>query len=326
MRAASSSPHRHGHGFRHEALLYAGDDGFVDATLPFVRDAVEAGEPIMVAVAPSKIDRLSRALNGGSERVRFVDMEALGGNPARIIPAWREFVDENASAGRALRGIGEPVWPARSDEEIAECHRHESLLNVAFADAEDFWLMCPYDTEGLGSAVVGDACRTHPVVVEDGIERTSRDYSGGAAFTPFTESLGDAPASLDETPFEALTLNEVRRRVVDEARSAGLDPIRAEEFQLAVSEIAANSVRHAGGAGVLRVWSEAESVVAEVRDPGHIADPLAGRRRPEIDQVGGYGLWIANQLCDLVQIRSFVDGNVVRLRMRRPALAAVRSA
>ena len=115
----------------------------------------------------------------------------------------------------------------------------------------------------------------------------------------------------------------MRKRVVAAARDAGLDPIRGEEFQLAVSEIAANSVRHAGGMGLLRVSTEASSVVAEVRDPGRIADPLAGRQRPEIDQVGGYGLWIANQLCDLMQIRSFDDGNVVRLHMRRPAVAAI---
>ena len=181
MSAAPSSLHRHGHGFRHEALLYAGEDSFVDATLPFVRDAVDAGEPILVAVAPAKVERLSRALNGGSERVRFADMEELGTNPARIIPAWRDFVDEAAAVGRPLRGIGEPVWPGRSADEIAECHRHESLLNLAFADAEDFWLMCPYDTAGLEPDVVGDACRTHPIVVEGGIERTSRDYADAAA-------------------------------------------------------------------------------------------------------------------------------------------------
>ena len=42
-------------GFRHEALLYAGDDGFLEGTLPWIRDAVAAGEPILVVVSAARI-------------------------------------------------------------------------------------------------------------------------------------------------------------------------------------------------------------------------------------------------------------------------------
>ena len=44
-------------------------------------------------------------------------------------------------------------------------------------------------------------------------------------------------------------------------------------------------------------------------------EPLVGRERPA-GPAGGYGLWLANQLCDLVQVRSFPAGSVVRLHMR----------
>jgi anti-sigma regulatory factor (Ser/Thr protein kinase) len=37
---------------------------------------------------------------------------------------------------------------------------------------------------------------------------------------------------------------------------------------------------------------------------------------PEPGQLGGRGLWLANQLCDLVQIRCSPAGATVRLRMR----------
>ena len=30
----------------------------------------------------------------------------------------------------------------------------------------------------------------------------------------------------------------------------------------------------------------------------------------------GHGLWLANQVCDLVQVRSFPTGTVVRLHLR----------
>jgi anti-sigma regulatory factor (Ser/Thr protein kinase) len=57
-------------------------------------------------------------------------------------------------------------------------------------------------------------------------------------------------------------------------------------------------------------------MVFEVRDHGRIHDALVGRTRPAPDQLGGFGLWLAHQLCDLVQVRSSLAGNVVRLHMR----------
>ncbi len=101
------------------------------------------------------------------------------------------------------------------------------------------------------------------------------------------------------------------------AARAELPKQAAEDFALASHEIAANSVRHGGGAGSLRIWRQPESLVCEIRDSGRLADPLAGRIRP--DGVGGYGLWLAQQLSDLVQVRWADSGNVVRLHKRRSA-------
>ena len=56
-------------------------------------------------------------------------------------------------------------------------------------------------------------------------------------------------------------------------------------------------------------------LVCSVRDRGRIEDPLVGRERPRAEQASGRGLWIANQLCDLVQIRSGELGTEVRMRM-----------
>jgi anti-sigma regulatory factor (Ser/Thr protein kinase) len=85
---------------------------------------------------------------------------------------------------------------------------------------------------------------------------------------------------------------------------------------LVVHELATNSVRHAGGAGALRFWEEPGGLYCEVRDRGRISDPLAGRFRPQGD-VSGYGLWLVNQLADLVQMRSSAAGTVVRARVAR---------
>ena len=81
--------------FAHEALLYAGEDEFVDATASFVREGMEAGEPMLVVVGAEKIARLREALDGHGDGVLFADMADLGSNPARIIPAWQAFVGEH---------------------------------------------------------------------------------------------------------------------------------------------------------------------------------------------------------------------------------------
>jgi hypothetical protein len=46
---------------------------------------------------------------------------------------------------------------------------------------------------------------------------------------------------------------------------------------------------------------------------GRIADPLAGRATPTLQQTGGRGMWLVNQLCELVQVRSTDHGVTVRV-------------
>lgn len=314
----SNPEQRHEHSFRHEAFLYAGQDGFLDGAVKFLRDGVEEHAATLVVVSAAKIELLRDALDGDAEAVHFADMAEIGTNPARIIPAWREFVDEHAAAGRLLRGIGEPIWAERSASELVECQRHESLLNLAFADTPDFRLLCPYDVDALDDAVIEEAQRSHPHLVDSGGERpsvTCRTLEEVAL--PFAEPLPDAPAETPELAFEADSMDALRMLVARRAADAGIHPARARDLILAVNEVATNSVRHGGGDGVLRIWEEPEVLVCEVRDRGRIERPLAGRERPARDQIGGYGLWLANQLCELVQLRTFPKGSVARLHMRR---------
>jgi anti-sigma regulatory factor (Ser/Thr protein kinase) len=119
--------------------------------------------------------------------------------------------------------------------------------------------------------------------------------------------------------FDRDMLDDVRRLAGEQADAAGLAPERAADLVLAVNEAAANSIRHAGGRGVLRVWQEGGTLISEIKDPGHVDDPLVGRHRPEIGQYGGWGVYIAHQVCDLVQLRTGADGTVVRLHMRLAA-------
>lgn len=303
-------------GFQHRALVYEGADEYLTGTVPFVRAALAAEEPILVAVRPVQARWIEDALGGEARKVRFLPMEEVGRNPALIIPLWRDFVDEHG--GGPLRGIGEPIWAERGPAALEECHRHEALLNVAFADDPDFLLLCPYDAASLPSHVLERIAVSHCHV---GREESS-DFD--PAVNCFAGKL-PLPASPPETfAFGIAELAEVRRRVTVVAERAGMGPRGIADLVTAAAELAANSVMHGGGSGTLRIWREGGSVLVEVEDRGRIEDPLVGRRRPDITQEGGRGLWLANQLCDLVQIRSDESRTVVRLHLLAPERASSR--
>ena len=305
--------------FRHEALFYSGVSDLVPRLADFLREGIRAGEPALVVLSPSKIELVRAQLAGADEElVTYADMSVLGRNPARIIPAWRMFVDEHP--GRS-RGVGEPIWASRTADELAECARHEALLNLALADS-DLWLACPYDRRSLSPELLDEASSTHPLVWEEEWHVEADRYLGldGVA-RPFDRTLPEPAGVVSEMAFGPRDVARVRAFVEAAAAAAGLGPQRTRDLILAASEVATNSVLHGGGRGTVRTWRHGESVACEVSDGGRFDRPLAGRQRPTATQTSGFGLWLANQLCDLVQIRSIGAGTVVRLLMslRDPA-------
>jgi len=302
-------------GYLHEAFLWSGKEEFLAGTVPFVQEAVAQGQPVLVAVIRPRIEWLRRELGGSPEGVAFVDMAELGRNPARIIPAWRAFIDDNGGGSQPLRGIGEPVWAGRRSPEVTECQVHESLLNLAIGPTVPLRLRCPYEADALDGAVVEEARRSHPQLVERGAEHDSRRYGGMAHIRAAFELPLPEPAAghVDVEAFGVTDLGRLRALVRQRSRDVHLDPDRVEDLVLAVHEVSANSIDHGGGGGVLRVWREPDRIVCEVRDRGRIEDALVGRRTPTGEQGRGRGLWLANQLCDLVQIRSLADGTAVRV-------------
>lgn len=296
--------------FRHEALIYAGPEDFLAGTMPFLHSALEAEEPALVAVSAANTESLEAELGADAAAVRFADMEELGRNPARIIPFWREFVEENG--GRPVRGIGEPVWPGRDPAEIDECERHESLLNVAFSAPPAWSLLCPYDGRAFGDEVLEKVAHSHSSVTRDGVQEPSSEYSSGRDC--FAGELSGLPSGAEAFDFDRAKLAGVRRRVERAAERAGLPTSDTADLVIAASELAANSVAHGGGSGTLRTWQDDGRLLVEFEDGGAVEEPLAGRLRPQPTQEGGRGLWLANQLCDLVQIRSRPGRTTVRLR------------
>ena len=113
-------------------------------------------------------------------------------------------------------------------------------------------------------------------------------------------------------------LAAVRAVVYRYARQAGLPESRAIDLVLAVSEVAANTVRYANSPGSLKIWYDAKEIVCQIQDDGIITDPLAGQRTPSLEGTGGHGLWIVNQICDEVEMSSDETGTTIRLHMKLP--------
>jgi anti-sigma regulatory factor (Ser/Thr protein kinase) len=301
--------------FHHEAVFYEGEDEFVDRSLAFVHDGLTRTEPVLVMVGARKVELLRTALGGRAEDVHLVDMEVVGRNPARIIPAWSRFVADNVGRGGGMRGIGEPIWAERRADEMAECQLHESLINVAFADADSFRLVCPYDTSTLSDDVIAEARCSHPIVSERGHPAESGDYRElRTASTRFSQSLPEPPGGADEYTVTLDGLRDARDIVRRRARHAGLGE-RVDDLVLAVNEVLSNSLHHAQEDGRLRIWNEPDGLVCEVSDGGHIHQPLVGRAEPAMGQIGGHGVWLVNLVCDLVQVRSSEHGSTVRMKM-----------
>ncbi|MGZ6544164.1 MAG: anti-sigma factor RsbA family regulatory protein [Actinomycetota bacterium] len=306
-----------GSGFGHEAMLYDGRADFIRRSVSFIRDAINAKQPILVAVDRWKIDALRRSLGADAADVRFEDMVTIGRNPARIIPVWRAFMDDHAEVSPGARGIGEPIWAARSKDELVECERHEALLNLVFATPPNaLQLMCPYDVGSLPVSVIEEARRNHPVVTQDGVSRPSSTYlDPDSSGQPFDAPLPDPVEVPVEMRFDEEHLSELRSFVRAQASGRGVAPARVPDLVLAVDETATNSIRYGGGSGSIRIWSQDQKVICEVSDLGVLRQPLAGRVRPDPTEPAGFGLWLANQMCDLVQMRTSPAGSSIRLHV-----------
>jgi anti-sigma regulatory factor (Ser/Thr protein kinase) len=299
--------------FHHEAFIYRDDDEYLEYLVPFVSRGLDLDEAVLIAVPEARLGLLQDHLGAVSDaQIRFAAMEDLGKNPAWIIPVWAAFIKRSVADGRGVRAIGEPTWPGRSSDEMTECVRHEALLNLAFADALGFRLACPYDGTHLDPAVIADAHRTHPQVSRSGAVVPSNDYIDAVPVLLDTP-LSPVPATARRVEFDGHCLTAVRNWAAEMAVSAGLTGGRVDDLMVAISEGTTNSVRHGGGSGELWVWSAGHEVLCEIRDVGRLADPLAGRIAPGVHQLDGRGLWIMNQVSDLLQMRTVPAGQAIRL-------------
>ena len=296
----------------HAALLYAVAAEFAAGALRFIDAGLDEGGAVLVSAPGPEISFLRARMSGRADRVDWTDITRVGANPGRIIPFMRAFAGDHA--GRPVRCLQDLGWAARSTAAQCEAVRHEALVNLAFA-AVPVRFLCTYDSARLEPRIVRSAESTHPVLVREGRAGHSPGYGAGLVPEECDRPLPVPPDGAAALAYRA-DLAAPRAFAARHAAGLGLPGDRVADLVLAVGELTANTLRHTDEGGVLAIWTAGNELVCQVQDSGHITDPLAGRHRPPADAVGGHGLWLVHQVCDLVESRTGPSGTVVRLHVR----------
>lgn len=292
----------------HNALLYRTEDELVQEICRFVDVGKARGEPVLLAFAGRNLSRLRAALEP-VEHARFQDIEELAANPSRMIPTLGQWVEEH---DRPVRVAGEVMWPGRDSHDLTEVIRHEALVNLALADAPVVTL-CAYDVSAVPASLLSAVEETHRGLIEPGLGwRASSTYAEPLELWENPRRELPEPEQPVELPVTQ-DLSELRLQVEHSDMLEPLPRERRPDLVLAISEAAANALRYDHPPRTLRLWHNGHRVVAEVSGRGRVADPLCGRRRPCAQASRGWGLWVINQVCDLVELRH-QEGRV-RLRM-----------
>ncbi|MGC9665431.1 anti-sigma factor RsbA family regulatory protein [Planosporangium sp. 12N6] len=313
---AETAGARTGGHFDHMALFYRDTDEFVAGVVTFVREGLDAGEPVLVALPGAHVDLIRDRIGRHATGVRFLDTALATRNPGRIIPEvlW-PFA--TAHPGRRVRVVGESIWPGRGGFEYQACVAHESAINAVFAD-HDAAMLCLHDAAGLPEAALADAVRTHPLLTYGSGVALSPDYTAPEIMVLHERPPPAPPATAVTMVYsDESMLRQVRRFVATRAAAAGLSADRVDDLCVAVNELVSNTCKYADGPGRVSIWVEADVLVCQVDDPGRLSDPTVGRIPPAVDRTGGRGLLMAHRLCDLVCVYSGGEGTRIRVHVNR---------
>jgi anti-sigma regulatory factor (Ser/Thr protein kinase) len=310
-RTSSDSPMA---GLVHEALIYHDEAEFDAAVQAFMQEAAAAGEPVLVALPGPQLRRVRETLGDLMADARVEDLEQVARNPGCLLSIIEEWV--TAHQGHA-RVVSEVVWAGRSHAEAVEALRHEALVNHALAQS-GATIMSPFDARHLDEDILAGVEMTHPTVVEGGQRRAGASYTDPlSAASGELWPLDDPAGPVSEHPLHG-SLRELRREIADDPALGSLSAERRSDLVFAINEAASNAVKHGNETCMTRIWHDGNEIVTEVSSPSGVADVMAGRLRPAADALEGRGLWLINQLCDLVEMRSGTSGMTLRMHIKEP--------
>lgn len=288
-------------GYRHVGHVLHPDQDVTRAVAPVLRRAVAAGEPVVIACPEQVARELVTALQGAGH-VHVAPTQRVDGRPPAVLAKIAGLVDECAPGrGRRLHLVTGPGGP---DADPAVWVQTEALLNHVLAERPVDHVCLLNATADDGPDVEAVARATHPwLLTEEGIVR-SPDFRAPDELLREVQRAS-VPDPLEETePTLALVdLDDMRalRRALNQALAAStLSPDAAQDFVLAIDEVAANASEHGVPPVDVRLWCTPERLLCAVTDRGTaFDDPLVGYGPAHGDMaVGGMGLWLARRSVD----------------------------
>ena len=111
--------------------------------------------------------------------------------------------------------------------------------------------------------------------------------------------------------FDGDSLYALRSAVAAHASAAGLPRQRVYDVVTAAHELAANAVRHGAGHGQLRLWADGRSLYFQVSDDGPAKQDDTRPDAAAWQREHAHGLWIIDQVADLVSLHRDPDGTTV---------------
>ena len=182
----------HGHGCRHEALIYSSTDELAAGTLAFMQQGLTHGDQLLVVLRETGRTVLEEALGGDAAQVEFADAVAWYQSPNEAFQRYSRYLADHLENGAPrVRVVAEVIWPQSSAAaDVAGWKRYEAGISTEMASVPVSFI-CAYDSEELPAGIVTDAQRMHPVLRTADGARPSRHYSEPAAFVRGLER--DAP-------------------------------------------------------------------------------------------------------------------------------------
>jgi anti-sigma regulatory factor (Ser/Thr protein kinase) len=306
--------------FVHRAAYYRSSDHLIEVAKPLAQDALGAGTPVALIASPVTHERLREVLGHGSAGLIPLpppDPALRASGQAAVAQQARELAELTDWAGPVVvLAEHHPYRPGIAPSAWVEA---DAATNIALATLP-ITLTCLYPTD-LALETVSAAIRlNHPELLdEDGTVRSNPDARPPAEVLSRypVEALNQFGPPTQEMIFTPWQLIDLRAAIAGETQAISLPTERADDFVLAVNEVASNAVEHGCGVGVLRIWRQPDRVICEVSDSGLLREPLPGMRPPHPSSARGRGMWLARQMCDLLHVWTDERGTHVRLQAVR---------
>ncbi|MEZ5184094.1 MAG: sensor histidine kinase [Acidimicrobiales bacterium] len=303
--------------FRHEAALFDRDEDLAAIVTPFLAAGIDRDEPTIVAVGSACAEVLLDLAPDRDELIVVPNSEEMR-RPAVRLQTLRRAVDVHLAAGAERVRIVSAL-PADGADAVSwqPWARYEAYLDVALVDCP-IWQLCLVDERTAGPLALAHAlrCHTHLATVRDGHQEVVHRPPPGELLDELL--FVDEPATGPGPPLAQLvdpSPTSARHLARDLAAAAQLDGDDADGLVSAVSEIVTNAHLHGRGPVELCAWRAGSEVVVTVTDRGDgPSDPTVGLA-PAVRQPGegGFGLWIASQVCRSVTLHRQPDSFAVRL-------------